>query len=52
MTTAHASEVNTSGPNEFGYNEFSLGNFSFRRDEYFAHVTWPTGSHTLSIDAF
>ena len=52
MTTAHASEVNTSGPNEFGYNNYALGNFSFRRDEYFAHVTWPTGSHTISIDDF
>ena len=24
----------------------------FRRDEFFAHVTWPTGSHVMSVDAF
>jgi hypothetical protein len=39
-------------PNEQGYREFSLGEFHFRRDEYFVYVTWPTGSHVLSADAF
>jgi hypothetical protein len=39
-------------PDEHGYRRFSLGEFQFRRDRYFAHVTWPTGSHTLSVDAF
>jgi hypothetical protein len=29
-----------------------LGEFSFSRDEYFAHITWPTGSHVMSIDGF
>jgi hypothetical protein len=38
--------------NEHGYRSFSLGEYTFSRDEYFAHVTWPTGNHTLSIDDF
>ena len=36
----------------FGYRQFTLGGFTFRRDEYFAHVSWPTGSHVVSIDGF
>ena len=39
-------------PNAEGYREFTLGSFRFRRDEYFAHITWPTGQHVLSVDAF
>ncbi len=38
--------------NEQGYRSFILGEFNFRRDEYFVYVTWPTGSHVLSADAF
>jgi Hydroquinone 1,2-dioxygenase large subunit N-terminal len=38
--------------NQHGYPSFQLGEFTFSRDEYFAHVTWPTGNHTLSIDGF
>ena len=30
----------------------SSGEFTFSRDEYFAHITWPTGSHVMSIDDF
>lgn len=52
MSSSQAPVVKTSGPNDFGYNNYSLGNFEFSRDEYFAHVTWPTGSHSLSIDNF
>ncbi|MGD0684796.1 MAG: hypothetical protein ABSA03_06720 [Streptosporangiaceae bacterium] len=39
-------------PNEFGYRGFTLGEFVFSRDEYFAYVTWPTGRHVMSADAF
>ena len=40
-----------------GYREFSLGSFGFRRDEYFAHITWTTRdgrplSHTMDIGNF
>lgn len=47
-----APQVLATKPNEQGYREFSLGEFHFRRDEYFVYVTWPTGSHVLSADAF
>lgn len=52
MTTTEASNVIVTAKNQFGYNEYSLGHFKFRRDEFFAHVTWPTGSHSISIDDF
>jgi hypothetical protein len=45
-------EVVRGEPNRHGYATFGLGEFTFERDEYFAHVSWPTGKHTLSIDAF
>ncbi len=38
--------------NEFGYRSFKLGGFSFQRDEYFAHIEWPGGSHTTPVDKF
>jgi Hydroquinone 1,2-dioxygenase large subunit N-terminal len=41
-----------SAVNEFGYGSFSLGGFSFSRDEYFAHIAWPGGSHIMPVDKF
>jgi len=38
--------------NEYGYRSFRLGNFAFRRDEYFAHLEWPGGSHLMPVDKF
>jgi hypothetical protein len=38
--------------NYSGYKSFEAGSFGFTRDEYFAHITWPKGSHIMSIDAF
>ena len=40
-----------------GYKSFTLGSFNFRRDEYFAHVSWTTRrgkpmSHTLDAGNF
>jgi hydroquinone 1,2-dioxygenase large subunit-like protein len=35
-----------------GYHQFQLGEFRFRRDEFFVYITWPTGSHMMSADAF
>ncbi len=35
-----------------GYDSFRLGGFTFRRDEYFAHIGWPSGSHIIEIDRF
>lgn len=45
-------EVRASDPNAEGYRQYELGGFRFRRDEFFAHISWPTGQHTMSIDAF
>jgi Hydroquinone 1,2-dioxygenase large subunit N-terminal len=45
-------QVVSSGPNEAGYRSFVLGEFAFRRDDYFVYVDWPTGSHVASADAF
>lgn len=40
-----------------GYRSFTLGSFNFRRDEYFAHITWTTQdgrpmSHSMDIGGF
>jgi Hydroquinone 1,2-dioxygenase large subunit N-terminal len=51
-TTTGAPEVLAGEPNAHGYRSYSLGEFTFSRDEYFAHVTWPTGTHVMSIDGF
>jgi hypothetical protein len=45
-------DVQATEPNAHGYREFTIGGFRFGRDEFFAHVTWPTGRHVTSIDAF
>ncbi|SRR6266566_2192706 len=53
MTTTDAARtVIAGGPNQFGYHDYTLGEFHFSRDEYFAYVTWPTGRHVISVDAF
>ena len=39
-------------PNEQGYKTFTIGGFTFERDEYFATITWPTGTHQMAIDVF
>ena len=38
--------------NDHGYRSFTLGKFRFERDEYFAHLGWPGGSHTIPVDKF
>jgi hypothetical protein len=42
----------TAAPNDAGYTTFSIGSFTFSRDEYFATITWPTGTHQMAIDVF
>jgi hypothetical protein len=39
-------------PNDAGYRTFTAGAFTFARDEYFATITWPTGTHQIAIDQF
>lgn len=50
--TERAATVAKEEPNNFGYRSFVVGEFTFSRDEYFAYVTWPTGRHVMSVDAF
>lgn len=38
--------------NSHGYRTFRLGGFGFERDEYFAHLRWPGGSHIMPVDRF
>jgi Hydroquinone 1,2-dioxygenase large subunit N-terminal len=45
-------EASKESTNEAGYQSFSLGAFTFARDEYFVHITWPSGSHMLPADRF
>ena len=47
-----AVEIQSGEPNEAGYRPFQLGEFKFRRDDYFVYIEWPTGSHVMSADAF
>jgi len=35
-----------------GYEAFEAGSFKFQRDEYFARISWPGGSHVMPIDYF
>jgi hypothetical protein len=52
VETTPEAEVDATSPNEFGYRSFRLGEFEFSRNEYFVYVTWPTGRHVMSADAF
>jgi hypothetical protein len=52
MSTTEAAAVRAGEANEYGYRTYELGGFTFRRDEFFAHIGWPTGTHTMSIDDF
>lgn len=51
-TNADSAQQAAGAPNEHGYHTFALGEFSFRRDEYFVYISWPTGYHVMSADAF
>src|SRR5471030_2274149 len=35
-----------------GYQSFEAGSFKFQRDEYFARINWPGGSHVMPVDYF
>lgn len=47
---AHVTSTGTDP--DTGYDSFRLGGFEFRRDEYFAHIQWPKGTHIIEIDRF
>ncbi|MFZ4734061.1 MAG: hypothetical protein ACOYK7_16105, partial [Pirellulales bacterium] len=52
MTIADIDVMKSAAANDEGYHEFRLGEFTFRRDEFFVYIGWPTGSHIMSADAF
>ena len=45
MATQSLPELGSLEPNKHGYRDFTLGKFTFSRDGYFAHITWPKGNH-------
>lgn len=52
MTATEIEVGKSADVNADGYHEFQLGEFSFRRDEFFVSISWPTGEHMMSADAF
>ena len=52
MDAQVAKIVATGADPDTGYQAYRLGSFEFRRDEYFAHIAWPKGSHIIEIDRF
>jgi len=52
MRTAATASAAPAVSRDLGYKSFSIGGFRFERDEYFAHITYPTGRHLMPIDAF
>lgn len=35
-----------------GYHSYETGSYRFSRDEYFARISWPGGSHVMPLDYF
>ena len=35
-----------------GYKGFEIGSFKFQRDEYFARIQCPTGTHVMDVESF
>lgn len=52
VTASAPATASSDDVNRHGYHRFSLGEFAFERDEFFAHITWPTGAHVMSVDSF
>ena len=50
--TKQSTKQSDNSVNDFGYRSFALGGFKFERDEYFAHITWPDGTHSMPVDLF
>jgi len=51
MSIAEFEVLRSQASNDEGYHEFRLGEFTFRRDEFFVYIGWPTGNHIMSADA-
>ncbi len=42
----------TATAKDLGYRAFEASQFHFSRDEYFAHITYPKGTHIIPVEAF
>ena len=49
---AKSPEIVASEPNKHGYRAFTFDEWKFSRDEYFVHIEWPKGKHTMEVDRF
>ena len=45
MSTATISKTETQ-TRPLGYHDFAIGQFTFKRDEYFSHIGYPGGIET------
>jgi len=53
MAITQNAKVIASDPDPvLGYRKFRFGSFTFARDAYFVHVSWPKGIHTIEVDRF
>jgi len=52
MSTATLTSTAASVVNKEGYQSFKIGQFTFERDEYFAHILYPGNRHIMPIEAF
>lgn len=52
MSTATLTFTTSSVVNQEGYQSFRIGQFTFERDEYFAHILYPGNRHIMPIEAF
>ncbi|MDT8398707.1 MAG: hydroxyquinol 1,2-dioxygenase [Pseudomonadales bacterium] len=52
MSTENVSLIASQPDPVLGYRSFTLGGFTFTRDAYFVHITWPKGTHTIEVDRF
>ena len=52
MSTATLTSTASSVVNQEGYQTFKIGQFTFERDEYFAHILYPGNRHIMPIEAF
>ena len=52
MAEAKSPAITASEPNKQGYRTFTFDAWTFSRDEYFVHIGWPKGKHTMEVDRF
>ncbi len=51
-TTTQSSTALPESGRQLGYKSIKIGRFTFTRDEYFAHITYPGGRHVMPIENF